>query len=45
MKYFFKFCELVTKLTVVLIPVRKANFDVTRMFFPYNSVLNANDTS
>ena len=25
---FCKFCELVTKLTVVLIQVRKANFDV-----------------
>ena len=25
---FCKFCELVTKLTVVLIRVRKANFDV-----------------
>ena len=28
MKYFCKSCELVTKLTVVLIRVRKANFDV-----------------
>ena len=27
-KVFCKFCELVTKLTVVLIRVRKANFDV-----------------
>ena len=27
---FCKFCELVTKLTVVLIRVRKANFDVNK---------------
>ena len=34
---FCKFCELVTKLTVVLIRVRKANFDVKqKMYFPYN---------
>ena len=33
---FCKFCELVTKLTVVLIWVRKANFDVNENVIFYN---------
>ena len=34
LKVFCKFCELVTKLTVVLIKVRKANFDVDEKGIP-----------